>query len=209
MSDDKAPELERARQAILGQMPKESAPAEIFLITEYRWKGSACENVSYVGPAFLSREEAEKEREEKYQDGWCDGFRYTFSVEARELIQIPEEPAPKFGFFGAQQQELMQAFMLPERLLSGPAATEIVAELVKILETLLEKNASYGNSALEPLRIFSKADPAEQIRIRIDDKLSRLARGAEIGEDTILDLIGYLMLYRVALKRAQSRPPTP
>lgn len=38
---------------------------------------------------------------------------------------------------------------------------------------LLAKNAAYGNSALEPVRIFSKADPTEQIRVRIDDKLSR------------------------------------
>jgi len=65
---------------------------------------------------------------------------------------------------------------------------------------LLRKNAEYGNSALTPRRIFSHADPIEQIKVRIDDKLSRIAtRGDKmIQEDTVQDLIGYLILLRVA-----------
>jgi hypothetical protein len=63
---------------------------------------------------------------------------------------------------------------------------------------LIEKNHAYGDSALDPVRIFSKADPVEQIKVRIDDKLSRLARGAAAGEDVERDLIGYLVLLRVA-----------
>jgi hypothetical protein len=73
---------------------------------------------------------------------------------------------------------------------------------------LLEKNQAYGNSALEPLRIFSRADPVEQLNVRIDDKLSRIARGQEFaGDDTELDLIGYLILRRVA--RAMAEPSRP
>lgn len=69
----------------------------------------------------------------------------------------------------------------------------------EVKRVLLEKNAAYGNSALEPLRIFSRADPVEQLNVRIDDKLSRIARGREYaGDDTELDLIGYLVLRRVA-----------
>ena len=76
----------------------------------------------------------------------------------------------------------------------------IRAECREVERILLEKNAAYGNSALEPVRIFSKADTTEQIRVRIDDKLSRLARGRAAGEDVTLDLIGYLILLRVAEK---------
>jgi hypothetical protein len=47
------------------------------------------------------------------------------------------------------------------------------------------------------MRIFSKSTPEEALLIRIDDKLSRIARGQDAGEDTILDLIGYLVLLRV------------
>ena len=74
--------------------------------------------------------------------------------------------------------------------------------LTKTLEEigtmLLSKNASYGNAALEPLRIFSKADSVEQLKVRIDDKLSRLQRGSDIGEDTVKDLTGYLILFLMA-----------
>ncbi len=83
---------------------------------------------------------------------------------------------------------------------TDPAAT-IAVVCDEIKEMLLEKNISYGNSALAPLRIFSRADPVEQLNVRIDDKLSRIARGSEFaGDDTELDLIGYLVLRRVAAR---------
>ena len=70
--------------------------------------------------------------------------------------------------------------------------------LEEIEQMLLSKNAAYGNSALDPIRVFSTASPEEQIRVRIDDKLSRLARGVDCDEeDVILDLLGYLILLRI------------
>jgi len=87
-----------------------------------------------------------------------------------------------------------------------PTADLIVAECEALKELLLRKNLAYGDSAIRPLRIFSKADPEEQIKVRIDDKLSRLARGSDAGEDTIQDLLGYLILLRVARRL---RPETP
>jgi len=79
------------------------------------------------------------------------------------------------------------------------AATAIAQVSDDLKAMLLEKNTAYGNSALEPLRIFSRADPVEQLNVRIDDKLSRIARGQEYaGDDTELDLLGYLVLRRVA-----------
>ena len=80
----------------------------------------------------------------------------------------------------------------------GPMHSEIQYECDEIARMLQEKNAAYGNSALNPVRIMSKADPIEQLKVRIDDKLSRLARGADCGEDVELDLIGYLILLRIA-----------
>jgi hypothetical protein len=68
-----------------------------------------------------------------------------------------------------------------------------------IKDLLLEKNRKYGDSALNPVRVFSKSDPLEQIRVRLDDKLSRLRNQAtDEDEDVISDLIGYLVLYKVA-----------
>lgn len=66
-----------------------------------------------------------------------------------------------------------------------------------IAEMLLAKNRAYGDSATDPVRIFSKASPEEQILCRIDDKLSRIVRGSAMGEDVIDDLIGYLVLLKI------------
>lgn len=64
---------------------------------------------------------------------------------------------------------------------------------------LIDKNRAYGNSALYPVRIFSSSDNVEQLKVRIDDKLSRFARGGEFpGDNDIDDLIGYLVLLKVA-----------
>lgn len=67
---------------------------------------------------------------------------------------------------------------------------------------LVEKNIAYGDSALDPVRIFSKSDSSEQIRVRIDDKLSRFAKGKDYpGDNDINDLIGYLILLKIAKER--------
>lgn len=68
----------------------------------------------------------------------------------------------------------------------------------QIKAILLKKNKAYGNSALDPVRIFSHSDNVEQIKVRIDDKLSRIARGQSLDEDVIIDLIGYFILLKIA-----------
>jgi hypothetical protein len=83
--------------------------------------------------------------------------------------------------------------------IGAPAGNSIWSACHSIAHMLIEKNHSYGNSALEPIRIFSKADPREQLHVRIDDKLSRLMKGADyIGDNDIDDLIGYLILLKIA-----------
>lgn len=68
----------------------------------------------------------------------------------------------------------------------------------EIKDMLIEKNKSYGDSAINPVRIFSKSDSVEQIKVRIDDKISRISRGTEFyGDNDIDDLIGYLVLFKV------------
>jgi len=78
----------------------------------------------------------------------------------------------------------------------------MICDAVK--EMLLEKNKKYGDSALNPARIFSKCDAVEQILVRIDDKLSRIQKGVGLlaqDEDVLMDLMGYLVLLKIALKR--------
>ena len=87
-------------------------------------------------------------------------------------------------------------------------STAIAKVCDDIKSLLLEKNAKYGDSAPNPKRIFSTSGSTEQILVRIDDKLSRIAtRGyrGEQDEDTLSDLNGYLVLLKVAA-RAKVEP---
>lgn len=73
--------------------------------------------------------------------------------------------------------------------------------VVNLARTLKLKNQAYGNSALSPLRLFSSLNAAAGIRVRIDDKLSRMrSTGMErdASEDTLLDLAGYFVLLAIA-----------
>jgi hypothetical protein len=74
--------------------------------------------------------------------------------------------------------------------------------LTELEELLIDKNKKYGNSALNPKRIFSKADPVEQLKVRLDDKLSRVAnqQGNE-DEDVLTDIMGYIILMKIALRK--------
>jgi hypothetical protein len=81
---------------------------------------------------------------------------------------------------------------------------EIACICDDIKNLLLGKNAKYGDAAINPIRIFSQASPVEQILVRIDDKLSRISKGAGLvanDEDVINDLIGYLVLLKIAQRR--------
>lgn len=88
---------------------------------------------------------------------------------------------------------------------TGKTGEQIFGECMRLAELLLKKNAAYGNSALDPVRVFSKANTVEQIKVRIDDKLSRLSRGHamedETLDETVTDLMGYLVLLKIALQQ--------
>jgi hypothetical protein len=86
--------------------------------------------------------------------------------------------------------------------MSKQTEEQITKVMRGIEEMLIAKNRAYGDSALEPVRVFSKSDTIEQLYVRIDDKLSRVQRGHEYpGDDTIFDLVGYLVLLLIAKER--------
>lgn len=71
----------------------------------------------------------------------------------------------------------------------------------EIKDLLITKNRKYGNSALEPVSIFYRGDAGDALKVRIDDKLSRiLNRQHDEDEDVEDDLIGYLILLKVHRK---------
>lgn len=89
-----------------------------------------------------------------------------------------------------------------------PSQQLIKAECESVCKLLIEKNRAYGDSAIHPVNVMSPVSAVQAIAIRLDDKLSRIkncggleaALNSTAVEDTVQDLIGYLVLARVAKK---------
>lgn len=84
---------------------------------------------------------------------------------------------------------------------SSPEVLAVVRWLERVAALQVQKNRKYGSSVSAPVRIFSKSDEVEGIKVRIDDKLSRIRAGAaDEDEDVLLDLVGYLAWLATAKK---------
>lgn len=70
----------------------------------------------------------------------------------------------------------------------------------EIIDMLIAKNKAYGDSALNPLNIFSKGTAEDALRARMDDKLARIKNKgiSSTTEDTLMDLGGYIILLMIA-----------
>ncbi len=72
-----------------------------------------------------------------------------------------------------------------------------------IKKLLTEKNQAYGDSALNPANIFGRGNAIDNLGCRLDDKLMRIKNSGinDLTEDTISDIIGYLILLQIAIDR--------
>jgi hypothetical protein len=85
-------------------------------------------------------------------------------------------------------------------------STQVSEVLIEIKDLLISKNLKYGNSALEPLGVFSQLSAKDGLLVRIDDKLKRIKNGSleKDDEDVVNDLIGYLVLLKI-IEKEQSK----
>jgi len=65
-------------------------------------------------------------------------------------------------------------------------------------EFLLEKNKRYGDSASNPVNVFSKESTQNQICNRIDDKLSRIRNSKDLRKNDVSDVFGYVALLMIS-----------
>ena len=77
---------------------------------------------------------------------------------------------------------------------------KIIKKCRDLESLLLRKNDAYGDSALNPLGVFSSCNASEGLKIRLDDKLKRIANAGlvEDTEDTLTDIAGYIILLMIA-----------
>ena len=75
--------------------------------------------------------------------------------------------------------------------LFGNDVDSVLTALGKILKY---KNGKYGNSALHPIGVFSKAEADKGLYLRADDKVSRIKNSPTLQKNDVADLMGYLTL---------------
>lgn len=126
-------------------------------------------------------------------ESYCPDYDYRLydpHVVDKELME---------AFTSKTANTIMQKIVIDPLKAESDFAKEVKRITDDLADLLIAKNAKYGNSALEPKRIFSKASAVEQILVRIDDKLSRMAnQDGTDDEDVIEDLMGYLVLLKIA-----------
>mgnify|MGYP001222515654 CR=1 FL=1 len=114
-------------------------------------------------------------------------------IEWNDYKKYGAKPYMKHGGLPMQQQQQKKS----------STKDKIIKTMDEIKDFLVQKNLQYGDSVFQPVRVFSKADKTEQIKVRIDDKLSRLKRGndsIESDEDVVSDLIGYLVILLISMR---------
>ena len=81
----------------------------------------------------------------------------------------------------------------------------IIFECEALKNMLLDKNAAYGDAVHQTGPLFD-IDPVTGIQARINDKLRRIQNKGinDLTEDSISDLIGYLVHLRIALVRMKN-----
>jgi len=94
---------------------------------------------------------------------------------------------------------------VPEEIPGGSTGLKIIKVCDDLKELLLAKNKEYGDSVTKPLRVFGSSTALEGLCTRIDDKINRIYQGEEYpGDDTVDDLIGYLILYKIVKDQEES-----
>lgn len=83
-----------------------------------------------------------------------------------------------------------------------PTQQKIKDILSGMTDLLLYKNKKYGDSAINPKKIFYKGDSTNSILIRLDDKIGRVMSNTEEKPrvNDVADIIGYCTLLLVSME---------
>lgn len=76
----------------------------------------------------------------------------------------------------------------------GTTKDQIMTICNSLSTFLQEKNKRYGDSALNPLNIFSKESAGNSILVRLDDKLTQIMNSTELRKKDISNILGDLVL---------------
>lgn len=82
-----------------------------------------------------------------------------------------------------------------------PTQLKIHEIMCAMKDLLLYKNQKYGDSAINPKKIFYKGDSTNSILIRLDDKIGRVMSNTEEKPriNDVCDIIGYCTLLLISM----------
>jgi hypothetical protein len=165
--------------------------------------------------AWVAEQAAERERVAAQERERLERLRHERAVQAaarKEMEQDDDDPVGDLEGPGRPEADLiaiLRSAGLKFEVTDAQSPSEsqrLIAEVTdEFRDFLIMKNEQYGDSAIDPVRVFSKASPEEQLKVRMDDKLSRLVRGddrLEPDEDIVKDLLGYWILLQVIRRKA-------
>ncbi len=124
-----------------------------------------------------------------------------------EWIRVPKKKAVSPASEEGVTMDIVSAVTLADQLNQSPwgdlpPTQQKIHEITGAMkDLLLYKNQKYGDSAINPKKIFYKGDSTNSILIRLDDKIGRVMSNTEEKPrvNDCCDLIGYLVLLLISL----------
>ena len=157
-----------------------------------------------------------KKKCEKEYNNCMDCPIYHYKIEEKDMAKLkngyqPEDKIPAvavppstssnvenpLAFSRETESRLMQEALNVDT----PTQTKIRIIMDSMKDLLLYKNKKYGDSAINPKKIFYKGDSTNSILIRLDDKLGRVMSNTEEKPriNDVCDIIGYCTLLLISM----------
>ena len=154
----------------------------------------------FSGDKSVEQYEKSKNFEEKKKQagGDADSIKRSYDPNLGSAKKSMNNYLKEMGYCSQTDETTQNKEAFPEIDSETATTTENIKKVCRsIMGVLVEKNNRYGNSALEPKKIFSGLNSEEGIRIRMDDKLGRIKNSQELRKNDVADLIGYAILLSV------------
>lgn len=151
-------------------------------------------------------------RHDEHHSRGVIGERYIITEIKKTEFKLCAEESKDFCFYTSRDNvESLVQFTIPDWVQDRTDSDELATQSFglrlektagKVIHLLKTKNRAYGNTALDPVKIFSRLDATEALCARIDDKIMRIKNKGinDQTEDTVDDLIGYLLLLKMSMQ---------
>tara|TARA_R110002020_G_scaffold365020_1_gene577290 strand:+ start:438 stop:908 length:471 start_codon:yes stop_codon:yes gene_type:complete len=146
-------------------------------------------------------------KHDQYHHRGVIGSRYIVTeIKKTELKLCAEESNDLCFYTSPSNVEPLVQCTIPSWVETSTNSDDFADKLDKVssevVALLKSKNKAYGNTALDPVQIFSRLDATEALCARIDDKIMRIKNKGinDQTEDTVDDLIGYLLLLKMSMQ---------